>query len=65
MKKIYIVTISDKFGTDMAYYTNKKEAEKFVKENDKPWTNMNGIVIHTATMREVETKKFFTAKKFY
>lgn len=55
--KIYEVKYEVKgmYNTEVEkkFFVNKENAEKFVAENNKPWTNSNGITFNTAWMGEV------------
>ena len=62
MTNIYKITESDNYGVYEAFFTNKEKAEKYVRENDKPWTNRNGITFHTVTVEEIEIEKFKTVR---
>lgn len=58
MKYIYRVTESTNYGGFEAYFTDKEKAEKYVAENNKPWTNKNGITWNTVTMEAVQLEDF-------
>ena len=58
MKYIYRVIESTKFGGYEAYFTDKEKAEKYVAENNKPWTNRYGVTWNTVTMEAIELEKF-------
>lgn len=55
---IYKITEDKNHNTYVAYFINKEEAEKYVAENNKPWTNMYGITWDTVTMETIEVGKF-------
>lgn len=60
MMNIYKIIESDKYGIYEAFFTDKEQAEKYVRENNKPWTNKNGITFNTVTMEEIKVGKFYT-----
>ena len=56
--KIYMTT-EDYFGSYYTrYWRDKENAEKYIAENDEPWTNDNGVTFHTIHLQEyvIETE---------
>lgn len=58
MKYIYRIIESTNYGKYEAYFTDKEKAEKYVTENNKPWTNKYGVTWNTVTMETIELEKF-------